>query len=175
VAGGGKERPSLSSVVQETQLGSWNFKAFKLGIEGKHVDNDVVVGDAGEASLDSEQPKILAHLGFHAHPTKTPTITATQRGAMNIMSSLSTSTIVGLRKISNKVESKAITPQPKIPQWKFKEDPENQINKSNKIWKKNPRFNRIGERQSTAINEGFERERDNPDKIEDNPLNSADI
>jgi hypothetical protein len=102
-------------VVQETQLGSWNFKAFKLGIEGKHVDNDVVVGDAGEASLDSEQPKILAHLGFHAHPTKTPTITATQRGAMNIMSSLSTSTIVGLRKISNKVESKAITPQPKPP------------------------------------------------------------
>lgn len=116
MAAGGKDRPSLSSVVQEMQLGSWNFNAFKLGIEGKHVDNDVVVGEAGEASLDS-LPKILAHLGFHAHPTKTPTITATQRGAMNIMSSLSTSTIVGLRKISNKVESKAITPNPKTPIW----------------------------------------------------------
>lgn len=69
-----------------------------------------VVGDAGKASLDTEQlPKFLAHLGFHAHPTKTPTITATQRGIMNVMSSLSIPNIVGLRKISNKAESKAIT------------------------------------------------------------------
>ena len=75
----------------------------------------MVVGEVGKVSLD----KTLAHLGFHAHPTKTPTRTAIQRGDMNINNSLNTSTIVGRCKISNKTETKAIFEQ-------IQEDPDGQ-------------------------------------------------
>ena len=44
----------------------------------------MVVSEVGKVSLD----KTLAPLVFHAHPTKTPTRTATQKGAMNITTRL---------------------------------------------------------------------------------------
>ncbi len=60
-----------------------------------------------EFSIKMSPPK-RAHLGFQAQPTKIPRITASQRGAINVMSSPMTSQIVGFRRICRKKESKTI-------------------------------------------------------------------
>lgn len=90
------------------QLGIGKLKELKLG---KDPNNEKDV-DEGLESSETEESNIslpkLAHFGFHVHPTKTPTTTATQRGAIKIISSPSTSTILGLPKISAKTEIKAI-------------------------------------------------------------------
>jgi hypothetical protein len=83
----------------------------KLGIEIPHVDD--VGGDEDEddsfCELSNKSlPTTVTHLGRHDHPTKTPIITAIQRGVMNFTSSPNTSTIEGLRKISTNAEAKAI-------------------------------------------------------------------
>lgn len=61
-----------------------------------------------ETSLKSFPTK-LTHLGFHAQPTKTPITTAIHTGAKNMKSSPNASSILGLRRISNKTESKIIS------------------------------------------------------------------
>lgn len=53
-------------------------------------------------------PLKLAQLGFHVHPTNTPTRTAIHKGATNTISSAITSVIVGLWKISSKAEASTI-------------------------------------------------------------------
>ena len=59
----------------------------------------------GIVSLD----KTVAHLGFHAHPTKTLTRTTTQKGTIWTSSTcLTHQTIVGRCKISDKTKTKAI-------------------------------------------------------------------
>ena len=68
---------------------------------------------------------------------------------MNINNSLNTSTIVGRCKISNKTETKAIFEPIQV-------DPDGQSHRKNRNNKKNPRFNRIGKRESTAITRGFD-------------------
>jgi hypothetical protein len=115
----------------------------------RHEDNVVVVGETGKESLDKTT---LAHLGFHAHPTKTPTITATQRGAMNIINSLNTSTIVGRCKISNKAETKAIS------ELKQKDPDNKKLHKTKKEKEKveNPSRFSNDRLQSTDISRGFQ-------------------
>lgn len=87
----------------------------KLGIEIPHVDD--VGGDEDEEDdsfcelSNKSLPTTVTHLGRHDHPTKTPIITAIQRGVMNFTSSPNTSTIEGLRKISSNAEAKAIFQQ----------------------------------------------------------------
>lgn len=95
---------------QEMQLGNWNLNELKLGIEAKQVnkEGDGAVEVSFGTTLSNKSLRKLAHLGFHAHPTKTPTITAIQSGAINIKRSPDISKIVDLLKIPNKAESKAI-------------------------------------------------------------------
>lgn len=70
----------------------------------KHVDCVVVVGIV---SLD----KTLAHLGFHAHPTKTLTRTTTQRGIMNIINLLNIKLLWVATKFSKKQKPKPFSNQ----------------------------------------------------------------
>lgn len=62
----------------------------------------------GTCVVGTESMARLAQLGFHDHPTKTPTRTAIQMGAINIPSSNITSPKVGLCKISSKAATKPI-------------------------------------------------------------------
>lgn len=96
------------------QPGNCNFNKLNMGIEPKPAirkEED----EAGDEFFDTEDarfsPPKVAHLGFHDQPTKTPIITAIHRGAMNIISSPTTSVIVGLCKISRKTENKAMSIQ----------------------------------------------------------------
>lgn len=74
---------------------------------------EVDVSDFPEAFAEETQSNIslpkLAHLGFHAQPTRTPKITAIHNGAISTMSSLNTSPIVGFLRISRKTEAKPIS------------------------------------------------------------------
>ena len=131
-----------SSEPHETQLGNWNFKEFKLGIEAKHVDD--VCKEEEASCFETEQselslPTKLAHLGLHDQPTKTPMKTAIQRGAMNNTSSPKTSTIVGLRKISKKTETTAMAKKPKCPNPKPKQTKKKKILEQTQKWKEKRR------------------------------------
>ena len=165
-----------SSPIQEMQLGNCNFSEFKQGMdadtdEGAATVLEDAAGGAGEELLGTEEqsnislPK-FAHLGFHVHPTKTPTTTAIHSGAMSIISSAKTSPIVGLRKISNNTETNIIWPQKK----KTTQNPAKKKKKfdSLKSMKKNPNkkgktlvLNRIYERLAPIPGlGGRERQRD---------------
>lgn len=102
---------------QEMQLVNCNFSESKLGkvkVDGIKPEKDAGHSVKEETFFEIEEESNesvvrLTHLGFHAQPSTTPTIVATQRGAMNTMSSVNTSQIVGRCKISNKAETKAIS------------------------------------------------------------------
>lgn len=113
------EFPSSNPLMgnQEMQLVNSNFSESKLGIvkddgikQEKDAGHSVKEEPFFEREEESNESVLrLTHLGFHAHPTTTPTIVATQRGAMKNMSSVKTSQIVGRCKISKKAETKAIS------------------------------------------------------------------
>lgn len=148
---------------QEMKLGICGFSKLKLGIEVEKVckmvpeeeaEDEEELGVAEESFPKNSQLK-LAHLGFHAHPTKTPTRTAIHRGAINTISSAMTSAIVGLCKISSRAEANTIIIDIK---WE---------NKWRKTEETLDSIVRKVEPLSTAMSRGFEREKGKPkeDKI----------
>lgn len=120
-----------SSEMPEMQLGSWgSLNELKLGMEADNFCSKTIPGEEEEEGVEVEVEveveeleesfpereteksplKLAAHLGFHVQPTKTPTKTAIQRGAANIISSVMISPIEeeGLWKISIKSDTETI-------------------------------------------------------------------